>query len=422
MRGVIYRVPESGGAPVAVTTLEASRGETGHRFPHFLPDHRSFLFTAFGTRQEIRAGTLDSATTNLVIADAAQAVFVPPTSLLFLRGQSIVAASFDSERVEITGTERHVVDQVTGGLSASLNGTLVFRPAGLTITQLQRFTRDGRRLGTLGSSGAYQQLALSPSGRRVALQRGEFTTTGIGTSNIWILDLITGVDSKLAAVPRYEADPSWSPDERSLAFTTAPSQGRPNLVKRDLVTGREESLADIVGNLDEWTLDGRFAIFRREGQAIIAVPLAGDRTPRTIADRPLVVQDQSHVSPDGHWIAFNSNESGRWEVHAARFPDFTEKQQISNSGGVQPLWRRDSQELFYLDLRGQVMSVTLTKESPTPFGVPRALFSTTLNPSPNVGEYAVTGDGQRFLALEPVGGAPAGLAFVLNWRPDPATK
>jgi hypothetical protein len=154
----------------------------------------------------------------------------------------------------------------------------------------------------------------------------------------------------------------------------------------------------------------------------MALPLVGDRTPRTIVDRPLVIHDQSHVSPDGRWIAFNSTESGRWEVHAARFPDFTEKQQISIDGGVQPLWRRDSQELFYLDLRGQVMSVTLTKGSPRPFGVPRALFSTTLNPSPHVGEYAVTGDGQHFLALEPVGGAPAALTFVLNWRPDPAVK
>ena len=184
------------------------------------------------------------------------------------------------------------------------------------------------------------------------------------------------------------------------------------------MTGAEEPLADVRGSLDEWTPDGRFAIFRKEGRTIVAVPLSGDRTPRTIVDRPLVIYDQPHVSPDGRWIAFNSNESGRWEVHVARFPEFTDKRQISNDGGVQPLWRRDSEELFYLDLRGQVMAVAVTKETTSPFDVARAVFSTTLNPSPYVGEYAVTADGQNFLAIEPVEGASAALAFVLNWRPD----
>ena len=419
MGGAIYRVAESGGTAVAVTSLDAAPGETAHRFPQFLDDGRSFLFSAIGPRTEIRAGTLDSPVTKLVVADATQAVFAPPASLLVLRGQSVLAAPFDAERVEVTGTERSIFDQVAGGLSASRNGTLLFRPAGLRITQLQRFTRDGRRLGGLGSAGPYQQLALSPNGTRVALQRGEFTSLGIGTSNIWILDLTTGIQWKLTTDPRYEADPSWSADERSLAFSIGAAGGKgPNLFRKDLATGIEEPLADIRGSLDEWTPDGRFAIFRRDGRTIVAVPLAGDRTPRTIVDRPLVIHDQPHVSPDGRWIAFNSNESGRWEVHVARFPDFTDKHQISKDGGVQPLWRRDSEELFYLDLRGQVMGVAVTTETPNPFGVPHPLFSTALNPSPFVGEYAVTADGQRFFAIEPAEGAPAAFTFVLNWRPD----
>ncbi len=162
--------------------------------------------------------------------------------------------------------------------------------------------------------------------------------------------------------------------------------------------------------------DGKFAIFRRLGRAIYALPLTGDRTPRLVVDRPLVIHDQSHVSPDGRWIAFNSNESGRWEVYAARFPDFTEKQQISSNGGVQPLWRKENRELFYLNPQGQVMAVAVKPETAEPFGVRRTLFQTTLNPSPFVGEYAVTGDGQRFLVLEPAGGPPPAFAFILNWR------
>ena len=132
-------------------------------------------------------------------------------------------------------------------------------------------------------------------------------------------------------------------------------------------------------------------------------------------------EDQSHVSPDGRWIAFNSNESGRWEVYVARFPDATEKRPISNDGGVQPLWRHDGRELFYLSPRGQMMAVAI-KTDPAEFGAPRHLFDTRLNPSSALGEYGVTPDGERFLALEPVGAPPAALTFVLNWRPYPATK
>ena len=126
-------------------------------------------------------------------------------------------------------------------------------------------------------------------------------------------------------------------------------------------------------------------IFRNLGRAIQALPLVGERTPRIIVDTPLAIEDQAHVSPDGRWIAFNSNESGRWEVYVASFPDFTRKRQISTDGGVQPLWRRNGQELFYLDPRGHLMMVPSGPNAD--FGVPRALFQTRLNPTPHLGEY-----------------------------------
>jgi Tol biopolymer transport system component len=160
----------------------------------------------------------------------------------------------------------------------------------------------------------------------------------------------------------------------------------------------------------------------RDQRTIRALALSGDRTPRIILDTPWAGEDQSHVSPDGRWIAFNSNESGRYEVYVARFPDFMDKRPISNDGGVQPLWRRDGRELFYLNPLGQVMAVAIQANASADFGLPRALFSTSLNPSPSLGEYGVTPDGGRFLVLERVGAPPAALAFVLNWRPDPAAK
>jgi Tol biopolymer transport system component len=421
MRGLIYRVAESGGTPVPATSPDSARGEA-HAFPYFLPDGRSFLLTVDGgERQGIHLGSLDSSTTMPLVAGVREGVFVAPGSLFFLRGQSVVAVPFDPQRLTVTGPEKTVADQSLPGLSASSGATVVFRPAGATMTQPQWFARDGRRLESAGSPAPYQQLALSPSGKRLALQRGEISPTGMDAVHVWIMEFSTRIASRLTNEPGFEVDPAWSPDERSIAFIG--HQGSWKIRKKDLFTGAEEVLADspYFPRLDDWTPDGRFVIVR-DWRATRAIPLSGDRTPRLIVDTPWAQEDQSQVSPDGRWIAFNSDESARWEVYVARFPDFTEKRPISNDGGVQPLWRGDGRELFYLNPRGQLMAVAVKMDPATEFGVPRALFDTTLNPSAHLGEYGVTPDGQRFIALEPVGVLPPALAFVLNWRLDPAAK
>ena len=147
-----------------------------------------------------------------------------------------------------------------------------------------------------------------------------------------------------------------------------------------------------------------------------AISMSGDRTPKLLVDTPFA-EDQLHVSPDGKWIAFNSDETGRWEVFLARFPDFALKRQISNAGGVQPLWRQDGRELFYVSPDGTVMAVEMRAgELPQP-GVPHALFKTKLTPAPGLGQYAVTANGQRFLVADPVSNEYQTISLMLNWRP-----
>jgi serine/threonine-protein kinase len=287
------------------------------------------------------------------------------------------------------------------------------------MTQLQWVARDGRRLGALGSSGPNQQLVLSKSGKRVALQKGEISPTGMETVRIWTMELTTGIASRINSDSEIELDPAWSPDERSLAFTGR-RRGVYTIIAKDLFTSGEQALAEIpfFPPVDHWAPDGRI-IFHGQG-AIRALAVSAKGLPQIVHSMPGA--DQSHVSPDSRWIAFNSDESGRWEVYVARFPDFTDKRPISNDGGVQPLWRSDGRELFYFNPRGQLMSVAIKSDPTTEFGVPRKLFDTTLNPSHSVGEYGVTPNGDRFLVLEPVGAPPAPLEFVLNWRLDPAAK
>jgi eukaryotic-like serine/threonine-protein kinase len=130
--------------------------------------------------------------------------------------------------------------------------------------------------------------------------------------------------------------------------------------------------------------------------------------------------DEVHVSPDGQWVAFDSYESGRWEVYVAAFPTFTSKRQVSNGGGVQPQWRRDGRELFYLGPDGSMMSVRVETASDLVASAPERLFPTNIAPDPETPQYAVTTDGQRFLGLEPAGETP-NYTFLLNWLNGPTT-
>ncbi len=184
---------------------------------------------------------------------------------------------------------------------------------------------------------------------------------------------------------------------------------------KDLTSGKEDPLVpfDEPVGLDQWTPDGRFIIFRTFGKAVYAAALTGDRTPRMLVDTPYI-EDEVHVSPDGRWVAFNADESGRWEVYVAAFPAFTSKRQISNGGGVQPQWRADGRELFYLGPDGSMMSVRVDARTEFTASPPTRLFATNIAPDLNTPQYGVTADGQRFLGLERVGGDQS-FTFLLNW-------
>jgi eukaryotic-like serine/threonine-protein kinase len=264
--------------------------------------------------------------------------------------------------------------------------------------------------------------------------------TDDGNADLWVVDLDTGITSRMTTNPAMDGDPAWAPDERSLVFTSYRS-GPGTAWLWDFVSSRESPFFDIAASavapaassggtaptalaparipdgiaVDDWTRDGRYLVVRTFGQALFLVPTSGERRAQLMADTPYV-EDQSQVSPDGRWVAFNSDESGRWEVYVARFPDVTDRQQVSSAGGVQPRWRRDGGELYYLSLDGAVMAAGIQDGGRgSAIGAPRALFQTHVSPSPNVPQYDVTADGQRFLVLEPTrsGGEP--VTFILNW-------
>ena len=406
--GRIYRVAETGGAATALDILPRTTPRRNLAFPSFLPDGRHFVVTDVDESAGY-VGSVDASGIQRIVQDASFFTYAAG-QLFYSRGQSVFARPFDAERLQFTGAEMRVTERA-GSFSASDNGTFVYRLETVPISRLTWFDRGGQRTGSVGEPGPYEQVVLSPRDRHATVVRLNDQFDG----DLWDADLATGIFSRLTTDPTHDSDPAWAPDEHALAFMSMRT-GRPSVFVKDIVSGKEEPLASLNDEgltVDQWTPDGRYVILRTYGKAVYAMRPGDDRTPRMLVDTPYT-EDGVHVSPDGRWVAFETNESGRWEVYVAAFPAFTSKRQLSSGGGTQPQWRADGRELFYVAPDGSMMSVRVDLRAELTTSVPTRLFTSTIPASPGVPKYGVTRDGQRFLVLEPVGGATS-FTFVLNW-------
>jgi eukaryotic-like serine/threonine-protein kinase len=406
--GRIYRVAEAGGTATAVETGPWKPGQRRFAFPRFLPDGRHFLVTVVDD-PAVYVASLDAPGMRQVMDDGAPAVYAAG-HLFYSRRAGVFARPFDAERLEFSGAEMQLT-QRAGEVSVSDDGTIAYTSGGALVSRLTWFDRSGQRTGTLGNAEPYDQVVLSPRGHHATVVRGDAHGNGW---DLWDVDLASGIFSRLTTDPADDADPSWAPDEHALAFTSWRT-GRAAVFVKDLTSGKEEPLVPFheAVVVDQWTPDGRFIIFRTFGKAVYAMPLSGKRTPRMLVDTPFT-EDEVHVSPDGRWVAFHADESGRWEVYVAAFPTFTSKRQISSGGGVEPQWRADGRELFYLAPDSSMMSVRVEARPEFTASPPTRLFATNIAPDPNVPRYAVTADGRRFLGLERTGDDQS-FTFLLNW-------
>ena len=232
--------------------------------------------------------------------------------------------------------------------------------------------------------------------------------------NLWILDLASGIFSRLTFNAKEDSNPVWSPDGRELVFSSN-RKGHDDLYRKVIGGAQEEVVYESVDEKGPfvWSKDG-WVLFIAGGN-FHRLPLAGEREP-VVALKSDFSKDLAAVSRDGRWVAYESAESGRWEIYVASYPAFTERRQVSNAGGCQPLWRRDGKELLYLTLDGKLMAVEVRGGAALTAGVPQVLFQAPVRVNPNQTEYCVSGDGKRFIFREPLGENSVPITtVVLNW-------
>jgi serine/threonine protein kinase len=434
----LRRVSAAGGDAVPVTRLAPQ--QIAHRFPQFLPDGRHFLFYTGGSEDRaVYMASLD-ATEPERLFEADAAALVAPGHLLFLRDRTLLAQRFDSETLELSSepfpvAEHLVFDEsvsvYAAAFSASTTGVLAYRTASADgDRQLVWFDRSGTRLaeGTAtGSSTANPEL--SPDGRWVAFNRSIDLNM-----DIWLLETERGLLNRFTIDERFDHSPLWSSDGTRLVFN-ANRKGVFGIYQKSARGSGSEELVHAVQRsvAMDWSRDGRFLLYRaldpNNGYDLWALPISpagGDAKPFPMA-ASRYDEREGQFSPDGRSIAFQSNESGRFEVYLQPFPESTGKRLVSTNGGAQPRFRADGRELFYLALDGTMMAVTLepaAQGSIPEVGAPAALFSTriaggaTLPRNPLKQQYDVSADGQRFLINVAAEFTASPITVILNWQPE----
>ncbi|HUS13330.1 MAG TPA: protein kinase [Pyrinomonadaceae bacterium] len=433
VRGSLYQVSANGGAPTPVTTLDESHQESTHRWPCFLPDGRHFIYFAGSLQSEGRAvylGSLDGKETKRLLSADASAEYATSAEggyLIFEHERKLMAQPFDASRFQIIGEPFPIADQVSGAglgqshsdVSVSASGVLSYRSDGGSTAQLAWFDRAGKSLGTVGPPGEYSFFALSPDEKRVALTRIDPQT---GTSDIWVVDLSQGAPVRLTFDPANDDGPVWSPDGSRIVFDSNRAGHYDFYQKLASGGGNDEALLQSSDwkFAPDWSSDGRYIVYvvndpKNRGDLWI-LPLFGERKPMPFLQTKFFERG-AKFSPDVRWIAYHSDESGKYEVYVQSFPPSGGKWQISPGGGTNPQWRRDGKEIYYW-AGNRLMAVEVKAGASFESGVSRALFEARVPGSFGL-DYAVTHDGQRFLITNPVAGAAATpITVVINWMAD----
>ncbi len=433
--GGLSSVPAAGGSPTKIAARKSEGGVSSNRWPEFLPDGKHFLYlggdlSAIGTgKLGIYVGQLGTDEAKFLLQADSDALYAPPGYLLFLRGSTLMAQPFDAAGQKLTGEAFPVAENIgspqlfrLGEFTVSNRGLLVYgaSPGGDQGQggQLVWLDGSGKQMGTVGKPGV-QDIRLSPDGQQVA-----FSSRAGPGYDLWLINLRRSVETRLTFGPTLNRYPVWSPDGSRIAYTSV-QNGQFNIyVKNTSGAGSAQPLlqSDSQKFPSDWSRDGRYLLFDamagkgNSGNDIWVLPLFGDRKPFPFLQTKYM-EGHGRFSPDGRWIAYESNESGNYQIYLSPFPGGGGKYQVSQGGGVQPEWNHDGSKLYYLAPVGKLMEASVKEEgSAVEIGTPREIFQEPLASSGPAGiAYSVAPDGKRFLVDKAEQGNSPPLTLVTNW-------
>ncbi len=442
--GPLSRISASGGEAVAATRLDIPR-QVDHRNPQFLPDGRHFLFYSIGPETSgIYMGSLDGGEPKRLTAADSGGEYLAPEMIVFLRQTTLMAQHLDLKRGELTGDPVRLADPVGsnnagwGGFSVSTDGRLAYRGGSGALRQLKWYDRTGKTLGVAGEPDPNNLLypELSPDGRQVTIMRSPQ-----GNNDLWLIDLVRGGMTRFTFDPATDVTGLWSPDGTRIAFQSN-RKGRYDLYLKPSNNAVAEELLLETPNqkyAQDWSKDGRYLLYGetdpKTGRDLLALPMSGanasptgrsnqemtgnDRKPIVVVKTPFE-ELNGQFSPDGRWVAYETNESGQFQIVVQPFQGAIGKWPVSTGGGVQPRWRADGKELYFVAPDGKLMAASVTTQGATfVAGTPAPLFPVLLAPGGTTikHQYAVSRDG-RFLINQPVEtSTTTPITLILNWHP-----
>jgi eukaryotic-like serine/threonine-protein kinase len=429
----LYRISAAGGEARLVTTLDRSRGERRHLFPHFLPDGRHFLYMIMSSEDDQRGvylGSINSGLKKRVLPDAMQARFVDPGYLFFAWEGKLMVQHFDKTRFELSGEPVAIADDSsewgTGpDFSVSQNNILVRGNFDGWKSQITWFDRSGKQSSPLKS--APSTIGLPAENDFCDLSSDDKRLLAFRDGRMWMIDLINGTFDRYAVTNDEFA--IFSPDGSEVAYSVFSMNSEHNSFFKRLSSGAGKAeLLFRPPNLmwdPRWSKDGKFITYTSTDPSwdLFAVPITGDRKPFKYLESD-AREENGVLSPDARWMAYQSYASGQSEVYVRSFPlEAGGTWEISKDGGEQPLWRSDGKEIFYLTLDKKLIATELQTDPIFKPGASRILFQTKVHPRMNTRvlnrpkQYLVSANGTHFLVNSLVDNtSPAKMSVVLNWQ------
>jgi serine/threonine protein kinase/Tol biopolymer transport system component len=427
VRSPIFSVPASGGPAVAVTKYDPNK-EITHRWPIFLPDNKHFLYISRTAIGRLMIGDLKTHESKQLIEDATNVLYVKPGYLIYGRSANLYAQKFDASKLALSGDPVPIVDEKLSywepknyvAYAASDKGTIVYLPDFNPKTVLRWYDRSGRPLETIGDAGYIWTPRLSHNGKKIAFIRSESPTS---KRDLWIYDVDSGRANRASFNGEALNTPEWSPDGTQIAFLCQPNTVfTQNICIKQLEGGGEIRVLykspNWAGSAN-WSPDGKRIVFDEQspqtGSDLWTIDVNGGK-PQSLLQTSFE-ENGARYSPDGRWLVYTSNETGRNEIYVRPANGSQQQWQISNDGGVSPRWRTDGSEIFFTNLTGDLMSSSVKTDPSFQSSQPKIVFHLPETPMRDIPIFEdVSAEGQRVLLDIPIETrSSVDFHLILNW-------